>query len=87
MVDLKGSDPCVLVIGLWHLHVRHTALHSHCKFIFVLRKAFCWLVDSWIMCWNCLCCDSSSPLTTMFALNVASCTLDLVGVRVCWRYC
>lgn len=51
----------------------------------ILRKAVCWSVDSWIMCWNCLCCGLSPPLTTVFALNVGSCAFDLVGVRVHWR--
>jgi len=52
----------------------------------ILRKAVCWSVDSWIMCWKCLCCGSSPVLTTVFALNVGSCTFDLVGVRGHWKH-
>ena len=52
----------------------------------ILRKAFCWSVESWIMCWNCFRFGSSPPLKTVFSLHVGSCTFDLVDVRVRWRH-
>ena len=128
VVGLRGGDPCALLVGLWHLRVRHAPLHSPCRsalqecsgyvsllsqvIVFwewfgdmatrdtpdvdvpspdvassvILRKAVCWTVDSWIMCWNCLLCGLSPLLITVFALHVGSCTFDLFGVRVHWRH-